>query len=352
MKGRAAAEFSWIGTGTDIEDLKQAETMVRQKQKWESIGLLAGGIAHDFNNLLVGILGGASLASETLPAHHPVQSTLQVIVTAGERAAQLTRQMLAYAGRGPSMLGPVNMSDVVRETRELVKASIPAHVTVNLELAPDLPEFEADRGQIQQIVMNLLINAAEAIPDRQSGVVTVRTFAQAVESGTAPPDWIEADEMHTRDLVVLEVQDTGCGMDEATKAKIFDPFFTTKFMGRGLGLAAVQGIIRTARGGIAVNSSPNEGSTFRVFFPAGAGLAKTEPAKSEPLLGAGGTETSTVLVIDDEEDVRKIVRMALEREGLKVITADGGQEGLRILQENHSGISLVLLDMSMPGMGG
>lgn len=345
-------ETMWLATGMDVEDYKRAESAIQHRQKWESIGLLAGGIAHDFNNLLVGVLGGASYAAEYFPPDHPVQSTLEIIARSGERAAHLTRQLLAYAGKGPLLVERVNLSAIVTETFDLIRASIPPHVRVIVQADDRLPCIDADSGQVQQVVMNLLINGAEAVPADRPGTVFVRTFAREFEAGTQTVESVSSHEITTGRYVVLEVEDTGSGMDEGTKKRIFDPFFTTKFTGRGLGLAAVHGILRSARGSISVESAPSKGSTFRVFFPASHEIATEKAAAPRVRNAPDGNSAYTILVIDDEASVRNVARLALERAGYKVIAAGTGAAGLQILERQQEPISLVLLDMSMPEMDG
>ncbi|HVW83064.1 MAG TPA: response regulator, partial [Bryobacteraceae bacterium] len=332
-----ALDAEWLATCTDIEDQKRAEQAMAQRQKWDSIGLLAGGIAHDFNNLLVGILGGASYVSDVLPATHSTQPILRNIVSSGERAAHLTRQLLAYAGKGAFFIQQVDLSASVEQTCDLVRPSIPNNVQLNIQTAADLPRIETDSGQVQQVVMNLVLNAVEAIPQNQTGVVFVRTFA---ETGT-----------ERSGAVVLEVRDTGRGMDPETQSRIFDPFFTTKFTGRGLGLAAVQGILRSSGASINVTSSPGKGSTFRVSFRVPASQI---PAQSEGAATPGriSPNTATVLVIDDEAIVRQVCQTALESAGCSVLLAEDGQQGLQCLEEKGSEIQLILLDLGMPGMNG
>jgi nitrogen-specific signal transduction histidine kinase len=342
----------WLGTCTDIEDLKRAERAVQQKQKWESIGLLAGGIAHDFNNLLVGILGGASYAADVLPPDHSIQPTLENIVKSGERAAKLTRQMLAYSGQGNFFLEQVDLSAAVKETVQLVRALIPPNVRLDINTAEELPLIETDAGQMQQVIMNLVVNAAEAIPENQPGTVSVWTSAEKISPASAPPGFALPHDGLGGTFVILEVHDTGCGMDEETKSKIFDPFFTTKFTGRGLGLAAVQGILRSTGGWITVESAPGQGSLFRVVVPAARAKAiaePVEPVKEPPVRQADG---DTVLIVDDEELVRQVAQIALERAGYQVLAAAGGASGLAMLDEHKDVISLVLLDMGMPEMSG
>ena len=250
----------------DITDRQQAEEAIRQRQKLESTGVLAGGVAHDFNNLLTGVLGHASLALETLPPSDPNAEHLQEIVRAAERAANLTRQMLAYAGKGSFVLERLDLSAHAREIGALIHAAIPKQVSVEMALAQDLPAIEADPGQVQQIVMNLVINAAEAIGEDRSGRVRVVTRCETLSPATRAQ--FLPDRPKPGVYVVLEVEDNGAGMSEDVRAKVFDPFFSTKFTGRGLGLSAVLGIARSSGGAVTVESAPGRGSIFRVYFPA------------------------------------------------------------------------------------
>lgn len=339
----------WFGTCTDIEDRKKAELAVLTKQKLESLGLLAGGIAHDFNNLLVGVLGGASYAAESLPGAHPLQPVLQGIVTAGERAAHLTRQMLAYAGKGKFLIEPVAMSELARSTCDLIKASIPPNVQITLDTPESLPVVEADQGQMQQIVMNLILNAAEAMEPSRAGTVAVRTSVVDLDAAGIGAIELVSGGLVPGPYLVFEVQDNGGGMDRETKAKIFDPFFTTKFTGRGLGLSAVQGIVRSHNAALSLQSMPGEGSTFRVFLPASRTTAPGERPLREALRQAAGT----VLVVDDEEIVRNTAKAALERVNYKVLLAAHANAALQAITDTQSGpLSLILLDMTMPGMKG
>lgn len=316
---------------------RDLEEQLRQAQKLESLGLLAGGVAHDFNNLLTGILGNASLVLEMLSPPEPERSMLEDVVRASERAAELTRQLLAYAGKGKFVVQPVHLSEVVREISQLVRSSIPRKVELRMNLPADLPLVEADPSQMQQLVMNLVINAAEAIGD-QTGTVEVTTSVRhAGEKGVS---------------VCLRVCDTGCGMDESTRAQIFDPFFTTKFTGRGLGLAAVQGIVRSHDGSVHVNSRPGQGSVFEVCLPAMeryAALWQAPLTANTPtaLSGAG-----VILVVDDEEIVRRTARATLQRYGYTVVEAENGVEAVDLFRRMGDSVALVLLDLTMPVMSG
>jgi CheY-like chemotaxis protein len=333
----------------DVTERNQFELNLRQTQKLESLGVLAGGIAHDFNNLLVGILGNASLAGEMVPAGGPVAKLLDDVVMAGQRAAHLTRQMLAYAGKGRFIIERVDLSSLVADMTRLVDTSIPKNVELHLELDRELPAVEADAGQMQQVVMNLVLNAAESI-GAQAGAVTVRTGARHLDRRYIRKE-LEDAEIESGAYVFLEVQDTGCGMDETTKSRIFDPFFTTKFTGRGLGLAAVTGIVRGHKGAIRVKSTPGQGSTFIVFFPAANAPRIDAPVLQAPskteLSGAG-----TILVVDDEDIVLRAVKIGLERQGYQVLQASSGGAAIELFQREQDRIVGVLLDSSMPGMGG
>lgn len=338
---------NWFGTCTDIENQKRNEEAVRQQQKFESIGLLAGGIAHDFNNLLVGIMGGTSFALQTISATHPAYPMLDVAVRSSERAAHLVQQLLAYAGKGRFFLETVNLSHLLQETSDLLHASIPKSVTLELRCDAAVPSIEANSGQLQQLIMNLILNAAESI-DERGGEVAVRTFVRDVHEAENYCNALGYAVAPGR-YIGLEVMDNGCGMDEETRAKIFEPFFTTKFTGRGLGLAAVQGIVRSMHGLIDVSSAPGEGSVFSVLLPARE-VRPAAPVAPQPVFSPAGR--GRILVIDDEEVVRTTTKAVLERAGYTVLLADDGMSGLEVVNAHHSELDLILLDMSMPGKSG
>jgi PAS domain S-box-containing protein len=331
----------------DITERKQAEARLREAQKLESLGLLAGGVAHDFNNLLVGVIGNASLAQEMLPADNLAVELLEGVVKSGQQAAHLTRQMLAYSGKGKFMVEPLDLSALIPEMSGLVQPSLPKKVALRFDLDPDLPAIEADRGQVQQVFMNLVLNAGEAVGSHD-GLISVRTYVERVDEPylRLHP---EAAALRPGKYVCLEVRDTGCGMDDATKARIFDPFFTTKFTGRGLGLAAVSGIVRGHKGAITVRSAPGSGSCFTVLFPATEQAVRTSAAETRngALHGSG-----VVLVVDDERVVREMAKTALGREGYTVLLADSGPAAIDVLRGHPGEIALVVLDMSMPRMSG
>jgi PAS domain S-box-containing protein len=258
----------WFGTCTDIESQKQAERASVQKQKLESLGLLAGGVAHDFNNFLMVILGGASLAMESLPATHPAQRMLCDVVRASEQAARLTGRMLAYAGKGRFEVALTDIDVLVREALEKMRDSIPDTIRLEFHGGGELPRIETDAGQALQVIEDLLTNAAEAIGEGAAGTISISTQATDIEQEFTWQSEFGPVEVAAGRYVALEVRDTGCGMDEETRKKIFDPFFTTKFTGRGLGLAAVRGFVRSNGGDIQLASAPGQGSRFRVLLPA------------------------------------------------------------------------------------
>jgi PAS domain S-box-containing protein len=336
----------WLGTLTDVEDRKRAEQLLHHRQKLESIGILAGGVAHDFNNLLVAIVGGVSYALEVLPEDHELRPLLEGALKAGDRAAHLTRQMLAYAGKGRFLVESVDLSQILQSTCELLQASISKSIDLNLLHRPHLPRVLADASQLQQVIMNLIINAAEAIPQGRQGLIIASTGVERIE--WARSTW--SADIKPGEYVVLEVRDNGCGIDPAVLHQIFDPFFTTKFHGRGLGLAAVHGILRSNHGAITVESERGKGSTFRVLLPATAESGTRAVALEK--VAAVSQPGARVLVVDDEILVRRTAQNALERAGYAVKVVAGGQEALDVLAGSGDGFSAVLLDLSMPGMDG
>jgi PAS domain S-box-containing protein len=333
----------------DITDRKRIEEKLRERAKLESLGVLAGGIAHDFNNLLTGILGNAGLLMEDAPLGSATWSFAKGICESGERAAKLAHQMLAYSGRGRFVMESIDLSEQIRQHTALIQSSVPKNVEVVFDLADDLPPIEVDASQLQQLVLNLVVNGAEAMGEAR-GRVTVATRTQVVDEAYRRT-LLHDEHVKPGLYVVLEVSDTGSGMDEETQLRIFDPFFTTKFLGRGLGLAAVQGIVRGHKGAIKVDSRVGEGTTFRVFLPAGKDAAAARlPRMVEPRDTVPDTET--ILVIDDEEIVRSTAQTALRRLGYSVITAPDGAAGVVLFRAQSQSIRLVLLDLSMPGMSG
>ncbi|MBC8075906.1 MAG: response regulator [Chloroflexales bacterium] len=325
----------------------EMERSLLQTQKLESLGVLAGGIAHDFNNLLTGILGNVQLLLIDV-AHQPAlrESVAQIEVSA-RRAAELTQQILAYAGKGRFVVEPVSLNRLITEMPQLLEALLPKTVSLHLHLAPDLLAMDADATQLRQVVLNLLINAGEAMTF--GGVINCSTSVRSFDSPTLANTY-RAPDLPAGAYVVLEVHDSGSGMDPITLARIFDPFFTTKFTGRGLGLAAVLGIVRGHHGAIRVQSAVGIGTTFSILFPPSAARAPvvaTLPPPSPLARGQG-----TVLVVDDEPAIRVVAQRILERQGFSVLTAVDGQDGVDVLQANADAVVCVLLDLTMPRLEG
>jgi CheY-like chemotaxis protein len=325
------------------------ERQVKQAQKMESLGILAGGIAHDFNNLLMVVLGHAELALNRIPPMSPAHENITEITIAARRAAELCRQMLAYAGKASFSLERVELRELVEEMAGLLKTTISKKAILNLNLERGLPPVQADPSQIRQIMMNLLINASEAIGDR-SGVITVSVGAtrcdeEYLQKTELPEDLVPGLYVH------LEVTDTGSGMDPDTQARIFEPFFTTKFTGRGLGLAAVLGIVHAHKGALKVYSDPGKGTTFKILFPALEDAMKSARTKdSSPLAGWRGR--GTILLVDDEVSLINMEARFLEHLGFTVLTAADGQQAVDLYREWGKEIDLVLMDLLMPQMDG
>ena len=336
LQGVADQAALAIRNAQALADLRQSEEQMRNAQKLESLGVLAGGIAHDFNNLLVGVLGNASLALSELPADSPARQFVQDVETSAQRAAELTRQMLAYSGRGKFVVEPVNLSQVVQEMTQLLRRVISKQARLSLHLRDDMPPIVADATQLRQVVMNLITNASDALLG-ESGLVTVRTGTVHADARMLAGTYLN-EELPAGKYVYLEVTDSGVGMDAATRARIFEPFFTTKFTGRGLGLAAVLGIVRGHKGAIDVTSEPGCGTTFRVLFPASAALAEKPVTRNIPAAEWKGS--GLALVVDDEEAVRVVARHVLERSGFTVVEAATGEEALATISAMpHQGAS-------------
>lgn len=332
---------------TDITAQRQAEERLRHTQKLESLGVLAGGIAHDFNNLLASIMGNAGLALGELEASSPAYLSLQNIERASQRAADLTQQLLAYSGKGRFTLQALDLSALAEEMLQLLATAMNRKAELRLNLAPSLPAVIADAAQIRQVIMNLITNASDALEGR-AGRIAIRTFTQRLdEPGLA--GLLLGEGLVAGDYVGLEVSDTGSGMSSETQAKIFEPFFSTKFTGRGLGLAAVLGIVRGHHGCIQMDSQAGLGTRFRIFLPAAAAPAsapRREPVPPQAWQGSG-----RVLIVEDEPMVAAVLRRTLEKAGLEVRLAADGVEGLERLAREGP-FSLALVDLSMPRMGG
>jgi PAS domain S-box-containing protein len=348
-----------IGASTNARDITERRQAAAEKQaldrkllesqKLESLGVLAGGIAHDFNNLLTGILGNASLVRMDLPPASPILPAIAQIEISTHRAADLCKQMLAYSGKGRFVVQQLDLNHLVEETTHLLSISISKSCVLRYNLTPALPAVSADATQIRQIIMNLVINASEAVGTR-SGVIALTTGVVRVDAEYIATLRYLGD-IVPGDCVFLEVSDTGSGMDADTLAKIFDPFFTTKFTGRGLGLAAVLGIIRGHRGALKVYSEPGRGSTFKILLPC-SGAAPDTPETSRPAAQAPWRGQGTVLVVDDEETVRTVSARILESVGFSVVLAADGREAMEKYRLEPPRYALVLLDLTMPHLDG
>ncbi len=357
----SSGELRFVGVAKDIterilaeKERRKLEEQIRHSQKLESLGVLAGGIAHDFNNLLTAIMGNCGLAIMQIPDEgKSLRKNLANIEKASTRAADLCRQLLAYSGKGQFIVEAINLNDMVEDMTHLLEVSLSKKVELQYDFDESLPALEADAAQIQQVIMNLITNASEAIGDRR-GRIAVRTktmFCDRQYLNTT----LHEENLPEGHYMYLEVEDNGSGMDQETVERIFDPFFTTKFTGRGLGLAAVLGIVRSHRGAIDLETSVNNGTRFRILFPV------KEQTEQESLLHSKNGDAAamkdwrgsgTVMVVDDDEAIRQLGKTTLEGAGLNVITADDGRDAVRVFEENHEEIHLVLMDMTMPHLNG
>ena len=342
-----------IGTAQEITEQKAAdeerrrlEEQVQKVQEFESLGVLAGGVAHDFNNLLTPILGYAKLAASSLPEKSKSRKYLEEVEHAAMRAAELCRQILAYAGRGRFIVGPVCLTSLVREMSQLLQAALSPKAEVRLELEESLPHVEADATQLRQVVMNLLTNASDALGD-QTGTISIITGKMQADAEYLSQGF-PTSSLPAGSYVFVEIRDTGCGMDEETIRRIFDPFFTTKFTGRGLGLAAALGIVRSHRGVIRVESELGKGSVFRILLPPSSSVQVIESSIKEEIVVKG---RGVVLIVDDHAAVRNVARTGLEMAGYEVLLASDGVEAITVFHEAKT-VDAVVLDLTMPRRGG
>ncbi len=346
-----------LAEGVDIterlaaeEEREKLRSQVEHAQKLESLGILAGGIAHDFNNLLMGILGHADLAALKIPPSSLAHNNLKEIESTARIAADLCRQMLAYSGKGKFVVQPIDINAVIQEMEQLLAVSTSKNAILKFQLSDDLPFMDADASQISQIILNLVMNASEAIGPK-SGIISIATGAMYCDEHYFQTNQLEFNN-DAGTYLYLEVADTGVGMDNETIERIFDPFFSTKFTGRGLGLAAVMGIVKGHQGNIKVYSEPDKGTTFKLLFP----VSKNQIVESlqldddQPLEKWRGN--GTVLIVDDEETILAIGREMLQLCGFDVICAKDGIEAVEIYQQRAADIDCVLLDLTMPRMGG
>ena len=332
------------GVCRDITESRRAEERLRQSQKLESLGLLAGGIAHDFNNLLTALVGNLGLVRENPGAATTYLDRMESTI---HRAADLTRQLLAYSGRGRFVVMAHDLNLVVEDITELLSVSIPKKVRLDFRLGADLPAVEADSAQLQQVIVNLVTNAADAI-GAEEGRILIATRRRIVDESEVASRF-SGQELTPGEYAVLEVTDTGCGMSEEVRERIFDPFFTTKETGRGLGLSAMLGILRGHRAGLILQSEPGKGSSFQIYFPAAKGAAdQGAQDRDAKVLKAGGL----ILLADDEIDVRDSVAATLKRMGFEVDAAQDGSEAVARFEQRPDAYLAAMLDLTMPRMGG
>lgn len=332
----------------DITSRKSSEEALRRAQKLESLGVLTGGIAHDFNNLLTGMLGHATMAKARLNADDPVFKHVSSAVVAAERASDLTKQLLAYTGKAGFEMGPLDLNKLILENGRLLETALPRQTELVLDLQPSLRLIKADKSQLQQVLMNLVINAAEAT-EETGGQVIVKTGEELI-NGRFPTKtlYLGGETLTPGPYISLKIVDTGIGMTPKTLERIFDPFFSTKPKGYGLGLSATLGIIQTHNGALEVNSSVGQGTTFVVYFP----VALEQHVAQSIRIPAVPALSGTVLVVDDEEAVRRVASDILRGAGMKVITAVNGKQGVELFKRYQDEISVVLLDLRMPVMDG
>jgi len=333
----------------DITEAKQRSQQLEHTQRLESLGILAGGIAHDFNNLLTAIMGNAAMAERRMETGGNIGAALANIRTSSQRAADLCKQMLAYSGKGSFIVEATDISKLIREMTRLMEVSISKKITVRYALNEDLPLVNADTAQIQQMILNLITNANEAIGEGKGKITFSTGIIQAGRTDLNAT--LTNEKLPEGEYIYIEVSDTGCGMDNKTIDKMFDPFFTTKFTGRGLGMSAVLGMVHGHHGAIRVNSQPGKGTTFRILLPVndtGSSTQvteKTEPVHTSHCKGC-------VLIVDDEPLIREVAHAMLKDIGLDILEAADGKEAVELYRQHQSDISVVLLDMTMPQMDG
>jgi PAS domain S-box-containing protein len=346
QRDEQGAALAILEINNDVTEKHQLEVQMLHTQKLESLGVLAGGIAHDFNNILTAVIGNVDLAQRRLGPESPVTENLRRIKNAAVRAADLAKQMLAYSGKGQFVVAPIDLNRLVEEMGHMLEVSISKKVVLRYNFMRPLPIINADASQLSQIVMNLVINATEAIGE-QNGIVTIATGFQECDEQYLTDVWL-VDPIPPGLYVYLEITDNGCGMDRETLASIFDPFFTTKFTGRGLGMSAVLGIVRGHKGAIKIDSEPGRGSTFRVLLPATSAMEMLVVPDSAD---DGWRGSGVALLVDDEATVRDIGSEMLRELGFTVITAGDGQEAL-VQFKARPDTRLVILDLTMPRLDG
>jgi two-component system cell cycle sensor histidine kinase/response regulator CckA len=358
VKDKGGKLLAVMDFSVDLTEHKQSEQQERQflnhvqhAEKLKSLEIMAGGIAHDFNNLLVGVLGNADLALTDLSPLSPARASIEAIKGAAIDASELTRQMLAYSGKGRLHIELVDLNDLIKSIDQLLRISVTNRAVLQYHLDESIAPIEADVAQARQLLVSLVANASDALGE-DSGIIDVRTSMKKVSSEYLASTYLD-DNLPSGQYVCLEIHDTGCGMPAGQTAQIFDPFFTTKSSGKGLGLATVLGIVRRHNGAVRVDSAVEQGTTFTILLP---GSEKPLQPKTETV-GFTAMETpenlaGTILVIDDQERVRNVLESMLKRRGCTIYTASNGQEGITTFASYRDDIDLVILNMTMPGLSG
>jgi PAS domain S-box-containing protein len=329
------------------------ESRLLAAQRLESLGVLAGGVAHDFNNLLVSMLGNTALALDEVQEGSPAKELLRRVALAAERAAELTRGMMAYSGQSHITLGSVTLSDIISEVGLLLGVDTREFVDLEVTLDPDLPNIHGDIAQLRQVVLNLVANAFDAL-EGQRGSVSIQARVVKTDADFLQDGWLDTEMMAGQRFVLLEVQDTGCGMDEQTQARVFDPFFSTKETGHGLGLAAVKGIMASHGGSLHLRSIPTKGTTVSVLLP----IFDGEDEPNQRFRNDKAVEVlkqptpCSILIVDDEESIRELLQDWLEGQGHDALQASNGPDALKIFAERGQDLDLMFLDMTMPKMTG
>lgn len=333
------------------EEKEKLQARLLQTQKTESLGRMAGAIAHNFNNMLGAVIGNLDMALDGIPHGSELETCIREALKASQQASKISRFMLTYLGQTTEKLESLDPAAAIREACSLLSSSLPGNVHLKADIPSRGPTIKADRAHLTQILTNLIANAAEAIGDRQGEIDLTLDVIPGASVGNAklfPLGW----EPKTEEYISLSIADTGCGIDPEHFDKIFDPFFTTKFSGRGLGLSVVAGLLRALGGAISVESHPGSGATFKLYLPVSRQV-QPEIRRDEAQAGSLAKEDGLVLVVDDEAMVRSMAETMLKRKlGFEVITAADGKEALEIFKERKGEISLIMLDLSMPGMNG
>ncbi len=350
VKNKDNVVTNFVAVKEDITDRKRSEEALRHAQKLESIGTLAGGIAHDFNNLLNVIMGQSSLAMGRLPRESPAGNNITKALKAAERAADLTRQLLAYSGKGKFVTEDFNLNRLVDENAQFLELSVPKTTQLRYELDSACLFIHGDVGQVQQVIMNLIINAGEAM-GANPGYITIRTRRTDITESNTEFWKYTNNPLPAGVYASLQVSDTGHGMRPEILARIFDPFFTTKFTGRGLGLAAVLGIVRGHHGGVRIESTKGKGTLFEIVFPIvqSPTVPGVQGTKNASLIDGSGR---TILVIDDEPSILELLTDVLTEAKFTVLSAMNPIEGIELYRRRQRDIAMVILDYSMPGMDG